>query len=83
MAGRPVIDLTGKKFGRLTVLKRVLNVAYHATWECLCDCGRTTKVQGTDLRLGRTRSCGCAGCGRRAIVFRAGSFSKTISRARA
>jgi hypothetical protein len=80
MAGRPVIDLAGKKFGRLIVLRRALNVAYHAAWECVCDCGRTNTVQGTDLRLGRTVSCGCAGCGRRAIVFRAGSFSKTNSR---
>lgn len=80
MAGRNPIEMTGKKFGKLTVLRRVLNVSEHATWECVCVCGRMNKVQGTDLRLGRVKSCGCAGCGRREIVFRAGSFSKTISR---
>jgi len=33
-----LIDLTGKRFGRLLVLKRVANVGPHARWECRCDC---------------------------------------------
>jgi hypothetical protein len=60
MPGRNPISLDGQRFGRLVVLHRVLNIAYHATWECRCDCGRQTKAAGTDLRLGRTKSCGCA-----------------------
>jgi hypothetical protein len=58
MAGRPVVDMAGKKIGKLTVLYRVLNIAYHAAWECRCECGRKCTPGGTDLRLGRVKSCG-------------------------
>ena len=29
-------------------------------WKCKCDCGQETIVQGTCLRSGNTKSCGCA-----------------------
>jgi len=60
-------DLTGMRFGRLTVLSRnyekqqaILketgrNEAY---WNCLCDCGNTTVVSGSNLKY-TVRSCGC------------------------
>lgn len=59
-----LIDLTGKKFGRLTVLKRAYNkkqengksVIY---WECVCDCGNKRIVSGHSLRSGGSKSCGC------------------------
>lgn len=55
------LDLTGKRFGRLTVLKRA---GYHETghtalWECVCECGNSITVRGTNLRTGATKSCGC------------------------
>lgn len=31
----------------------------NAMWECICDCGNTTVVRGTDLKSGNTMSCGC------------------------
>jgi len=55
------IDLTGQKFGRLTVLgiasynketKRVI-------WNCRCDCGKTIEVFAYNLRSGHGHSCGC------------------------
>jgi hypothetical protein len=49
------IDLTGKRFGRLTVT----GYAGRGKWNCLCDCGNTSTVFGTNLRRGLTRSCGC------------------------
>lgn len=53
-------DLTGQKFGRLTVLERMDNNARReAMWRCRCDCGNITIARGTKLRSGRTRSCGC------------------------
>lgn len=58
MAGRKAIDMTGLKFGQLTVLRRAEQRSEHWHWECVCDCGRTCSPQGTDLRLGRVRSCG-------------------------
>lgn len=58
MANR-LIDLTGKKFGRLTVVKRAENNAYGPMWICVCDCGKTTIKSGCCLRNGHTTSCGC------------------------
>lgn len=58
------VDLTGKKFGRLTVCKRIENHIFpsgqtRTKYECLCDCGNTTTVISSDLRSGITQSCGC------------------------
>lgn len=52
-------DLTGRRFGRLTVLEKNLSNMYHSRWDCLCDCGNTTTVYGSSLVQGKTRSCGC------------------------
>ena len=55
-----LIDLTGKKFGKLTVLKRVENNKHgQPQWLCKCDCGNETVVVGQKLRTGQTKSCGC------------------------
>jgi hypothetical protein len=55
-----IIDLTGKKFGKLTVLKMSnIRKNNHIHWDCLCDCGATTLVGGQKLRNGHTTSCGC------------------------
>ena len=62
-----VVDMTGwvmKEHGfldsRLTVLKRDTdNSNREAYWICLCDCGNTLSVRGSNLRNGQTRSCGC------------------------
>ena len=56
-----LINLTGKRFGRLTVLEKVENKGKttNARWLCLCDCGNTTEVLGTTLRRGESTSCGC------------------------
>ena len=57
------IDLTGKRFGRLIVLKRVENKKsssdQKSQWLCKCDCGKTTVKLGTRLRNGYVKSCGC------------------------
>ena len=54
------IDLTGKKFGRLTVMSRVRNNKDGRTmWRCKCDCGNERIVSGKCLRNGHTSSCGC------------------------
>lgn len=63
------IDLTGKKFGRLTVIERVANGAGNrAVFKCICDCGKETTVQGYCLSHGITVSCGCYGVERRAAA---------------
>lgn len=57
-------DLTGKTFGRLTVIKQVEDYitpkgAHFAKWLCQCECGNTTEVVGHRLKKGQTTSCGC------------------------
>ena len=61
---RELIDLTGKKFGKLTVIRRDEDYVSPsgnktAKWYCKCDCGNYISVNGTSLREGYTRSCGC------------------------
>lgn len=56
------VDLTGKRFGKLVVLRRAENSKNgRARWLCQCDCGNQTITEGTDLRRKNrpTRSCGC------------------------
>lgn len=56
-----LIDLTGEKFGRLTVIKRhpVNDRQNKPQWECICDCGKNVVVSAYSLRSGNTKSCGC------------------------
>lgn len=54
-----LIDLEGKRFGRLVVLNREENKESHSMWRCLCDCGKEVIVKGNNLRRGTTQSCGC------------------------
>lgn len=65
-------DLTGMKFGRLTVICRAEDHIYpsgkhEVIWKCLCDCQmplleesrKYTYVLGVNLKSGQTQSCGC------------------------
>jgi hypothetical protein len=53
-------DLTGQKFGRLTVLELARKSASGKTrWLCECECGNTNIVQTGNLNSGHTKSCGC------------------------
>lgn len=62
MAGK-FIDLSGQRFGKLLVIKRIgINKGGSTDWECLCDCGKLTKVSIQSLRTGNTRSCGSISC---------------------
>lgn len=54
-------DLTGRRFGRLTVIE-LHSAAKHGTprtWLCKCDCGGEKVVNSSRLLRGLTRSCGC------------------------
>ena len=54
------VDLTGKRFGRLTVINRKKTDDTNRTyWICKCDCGNTKTVEAYALKTGRTKSCGC------------------------
>lgn len=54
------IDLTGKKFGKLTVLNEDYSGGKAGRiWTCTCECGNTTKATCAALRNGGKKSCGC------------------------
>lgn len=63
MAGVKNMDnLTGQKFGKLTVIKRDFektDASKQAFWWCACDCGEKISVGRGSLKSGATRSCGC------------------------
>lgn len=56
---RKVIDLTGKRFGRLTVLSCIGHRDNILWWKCKCDCGNLIDIRGYCLRNHNTVSCGC------------------------
>ena len=54
-----LIDLTGQRFGKLTVLYRDFTSEKGTKWHCKCDCGNECIVFGDNLKRGHTQSCGC------------------------
>lgn len=53
-------DLTGKRYGKLTVIERIYKTGNKRTfWRCKCDCGKETVVSASHLKDGHTKSCGC------------------------
>ena len=55
-----LVDLSGKRFGRLTVISRAPNLKPGVTrWNCVCDCGNKTITTSVALYTGRSKSCGC------------------------
>lgn len=54
------IDLSGKKFGRLTAIEEAGRTKQGSVvWKCICDCGGSKSVSAASLRQGHTKSCGC------------------------
>lgn len=55
------LKLDGLKFGRWTVLQKSNTRDSHgrAKWDCICDCGTKRAVDGSTLKNGASRSCGC------------------------
>lgn len=54
-----LINLAGRKYGRLTVLYKMPTNREKAMWLCRCECGNSRSVSGNNLRYGVTKSCGC------------------------
>jgi hypothetical protein len=58
--GQNLKDITGQRFGRLTVLEEAGRTkSGNARWLCRCDCGKEATVIGANLRGGTSQSCGC------------------------
>ena len=55
-----MIDITGQVFGKLTVIECVGKLdGRRYFWKCQCECGNTVIKEGSSLRSGNTKSCGC------------------------
>jgi hypothetical protein len=59
-----IVELAGKRFGRLTAIERVGSDGSNAFWKCICECGKETQIRTCHLRSGKVRSCGCGPKGR-------------------
>lgn len=54
------LDLTGQRFGLLTVISfSGIAERSRTLWHCVCDCGNPINMVGKNLKSGNTRSCGC------------------------
>ncbi len=53
------VNLVGKKFGRLRVLKYCGSVKWQSKWLCRCDCGKEVEIFSHSLNSENTKSCGC------------------------
>jgi hypothetical protein len=56
---KPRVDLTGQKFGRLSVMEKIVPPKGRTMFVCACDCGNQVTLNGNDLQSGNTVSCGC------------------------
>ena len=52
-------DLTGLKFGKLTVISFSHMKGKHSYWDCICECGNAHTVRSDCLKCGFVKSCGC------------------------
>ena len=71
-----IVDITGKYFGRLTILRKVDNDKWgHIRYLCRCKCKNEKIVLKNDLESGRTKSCGCLQ--KELLVFRSTKHGHT------
>jgi hypothetical protein len=73
------LDLTGQKHGKLTVISRAENNRHgKSQWNCVCECGNTTKSVGSNLLNGKSITCGCGQKEAAAKVWKTHGLSKTV-----
>jgi hypothetical protein len=53
------LDLTGQRFGHLTVIRLARMRNHRCVWLCQCDCGKKKEILGASLRYGSAKSCAC------------------------
>lgn len=73
-------DLTGKRYGMLTVIEYVgtRGRRHHSYWKRSCDCGREVIARGSHLISGNIKSCGCL----RSVANKEKSSQNGLSRSR-
>jgi 5-methylcytosine-specific restriction endonuclease McrA len=70
-------DLTGLRFGKLTVIKALEYENKKLYWDCLCDCGNFKKVASVYLTHDKVKSCGCLRS-KRINILGSGKWAKII-----
>jgi hypothetical protein len=53
------LNLTGHRFGRLTVTSQSISIKGKTIWLCICDCGNSKFIRSRNLISSNTKSCGC------------------------
>lgn len=64
-----LIDLTGQRFGSLTVMERDYSDKKNAKWFCRCDCGKIVSKSGQGLRKGESTCCDRRTCPNKKELF--------------
>ena len=59
MRGHCTENIIGQRYGKLTVTSRAPNKGNSVMWNCVCDCGNSCVVNGSNMRRGLQKSCGC------------------------
>lgn len=72
-----LIDLEGKKFGRLTVINRAEDKKRKTYWHCKCECGAEKDVCASHLTSGKIVSCGCLSVDRISELNKTHGMSRT------
>jgi len=74
---RRLKDLSGERFGSLTVIDRAPNLGKKTAWNVRCDCGTEKQVRGEAMTRGDTVSCGCYGTKARSDSLKTHGMSGT------
>ena len=75
---RKITDMAGKRYGSLLVKTLDGSVGGKAYWLCECDCGKISRISGSNIRSGQTKSCGCAGHSSRTTDISGKTFGKLL-----
>lgn len=70
-------DISNQKFGYLTAIVPIRDYDNRISWRCRCDCGKEIVVNGSNLRCGKVKSCGCK---RKELVGKSNTKDKTGQR---
>jgi hypothetical protein len=74
---RPLKNIAGQTFGRLTAIRHAGFKENKSTWFCICSCGNECITRLTYLTGGRTKSCGCWNAEQRKVSRRIDGLSQT------
>lgn len=58
---KQITNIVGNTYGRLRVVSFASRINKRTKWNCICTCGKSTVVEGNNLKSGHVQSCGCFG----------------------